>query len=145
MGKKDLANSGPTVETRNVADHIAKCKAILDRTVHTRDAVYWPDVETRDEASRLSGIRIKANCSTCHIEIIDYLRKQVGLHSIKKEVTQSEHRRRLNFCRGNERKGIPKCEHLAFTNMNCGLCLCFIDVKARMKNQRCPIGKWERQ
>lgn len=145
MGKENLADLGAPVETRNEADHVAKCRAILDRTSHSRAEVSWPDIETRDEASRLSGIRIKPGCSTCHFQIIDYLRKQVGLHPLNKEVMPGEYRRRMNICRGNERKGIPRCEHLAWPGLNCGKCLCFIDIKGRMKNQQCPIGKWERK
>ena len=142
MGKEYLANFGPTVECSHKSDHSAKAKAILDRTPHSPTEVLWPDNETRSEAVALTGITLKPGCFTCHLNIIDGLRKLAGLHSIRQEVTPPEYKRRLDICRGNERKGIPKCEHLAFTNMNCGKCLCFIDLKARMKSQRCPENKW---
>lgn len=144
MRKEDLRNSGTPVETRDVADHVAKCRAILDRTSHSQDSVQWPDLATRDEAARFSGIRIKPGCASCHFNIINYLRQQVGLHPLHKEATPGEYRRRLNICRGHEKKGIERCEHLAWPGMNCGKCLCFIDVKALLKKQTCPIGKWER-
>ena len=45
---------------------------------------------------------------------------------------------RFNTCVG--------CEHLikhdAFPPGNCSQCGCFVYLKIKMKNQKCPVGKW---
>jgi hypothetical protein len=39
---------------------------------------------------------------------------------------------RLSTCRG--------CEH--HTGIHCRVCGCFTDVKTRLGNEDCPIGRW---
>lgn len=145
MLKKDRANTGPTVEARDESDHaakVARAKEIIARTYHDPTAVHWQSDEDKAWAFRQSGQKKVSDCVSCNITAIDYLRTLAGLHSIKTEAPPPIYKQRLDVCRGNTRKGIPQCEHLAFTNMNCGLCLCFVDVKARMKSMKCPINKW---
>lgn len=52
---------------------------------------------------------------------------------------QEDLSQRLSACSTCEHKKlvmlIPKCER----------CGCFIPAKARLQNEKCPIGKWERQ
>lgn len=143
MLKEHSAHGGPAVEATDEGDHAAKLRAqaILDRTYHDPTAVHWPDAETKAEAFAMAG-RIPSDCPSCQIEVIDYLRSMLGLHSIKREAPPALHRQRLDVCRGNAKKGIERCEHLAWPGMNCGLCGCFIDVKARMRGMRCPENKW---
>lgn len=48
-------------------------------------------------------------------------------------VGKEEHRARLKIC--------EKCEHKTKINI-CDLCGCFVAAKAKMKNSKCPEGKW---
>lgn len=34
------------------------------------------------------------------------------------------------------------CEHLFNLTRNCKKCGCFVDAKAKIKGQHCPINKW---
>jgi hypothetical protein len=34
------------------------------------------------------------------------------------------------------------CEHFVVDSSRCLKCGCFIKIKARMRSQKCPIGKW---
>ena len=143
MLKEDSGHVGAPMEAANESDHAAKVRAqaILDRTPHDSTAVHWPDAATKAEAFAMAN-RSPTNCPSCNIQVIDYLRGIVGLHPIRNEVTPSLHRQRLDICRGNEKRGVPRCEHLAWPGLNCGKCGCFIDVKARMKFMKCPLNKW---
>lgn len=132
------------MEAANESEHaakVARAHEILALTYHDPTAVNWPDHAIKAEAFAMAGKK-PSECPSCNIDVIDYLRNLAGLHSIKKEAPPALHRQRLDICRGSERKGIPRCEHLAFTNLNCGLCLCLIDVKSRMKSMKCPANKW---
>jgi recombinational DNA repair protein RecR len=48
---------------------------------------------------------------------------------VDKETAQS----RINHCK--------KCTNYTLTGQ-CSLCLCFMRLKVRMKNESCPDGKW---
>ena len=145
MLKEDGTDGGAAMKACDESDHAAKVRAeaILSRTYHGPTAVHWPDHETKAEAFALAGNKL-ADCPSCNIDVINYLRHVVGLHPITKEVAPALHRQRLDTCRGNERKGIPRCEHLAWPGLNCGLCLCFIDAKSRMKSMKCPDNRWKK-
>lgn len=44
-----------------------------------------------------------------------------------------------------ERKEICKaCPKLMVTRQ-CGECLCFIDFKTKLKQEKCPLGKWDKE
>jgi Family of unknown function (DUF6171) len=44
---------------------------------------------------------------------------------------------------GNERlKVCAECEHFGKLARQCGLCGCFMDIKAKMLNAECPKGLW---
>ena len=34
------------------------------------------------------------------------------------------------------------CEHFIHEQNRCALCGCFAELKARMRSQHCPVGKW---
>jgi len=34
------------------------------------------------------------------------------------------------------------CEHFIHDQNRCALCGCFAELKARMRSQHCPVGKW---
>ena len=34
------------------------------------------------------------------------------------------------------------CEHFIRDQNRCALCGCFAEIKARMRSQHCPVGKW---
>lgn len=148
MSQEHLTYPGPPMEATNERRaHLAKVQDILDRTPHDPTSVHWPDAQTKAEAWQLAidggaNPGKKRECTACNLSVIDYLRKQVGLHSIKQEAAPTLYRRRMDICRGNEKRGITRCEHLAWPGLNCGMCGCFIDVKSRMKNMRCPADKW---
>ena len=44
-------------------------------------------------------------------------------------------RKRLSTCR--------ECEHYKPITRRCGVCGCFVEVKARIPYFQCPEGKWE--
>ena len=50
-------------------------------------------------------------------------------------VTEDEKRRRLDIC--------EKCENItnSFGKKQCGVCSCFLDAKAALKDQECPHAK----
>lgn len=143
MLKEHRAHVVASVEARDEGDHAAKLRAqaILDRTPHDPTSVHWPDHDTKMEAFRMAG-RKPRNCPACNVEVVDYLRRIVGLHSIKIEAPPAIYRQRLDVCRGSDKRGIDRCEHLAWPGLNCGKCGCFVDVKARMKSMKCPLNKW---
>ncbi len=41
---------------------------------------------------------------------------------------------RMEICRS--------CPHLTLPFNRCEKCGCFMDLKTRLQNARCPIGKW---
>lgn len=49
--------------------------------------------------------------------------------SVPAEVANS----RLNICKG--------CEKFTKTRQ-CSECLCFLDFKTKVKQEKCPLGKW---
>lgn len=126
--------------------HIAKVKDIIARTHADRNGVRWPDAATKAEAFAIhkagTGSDLKGTCGSCNRTVMDYLRKVAGLHPLNAETSPAMHRHRLNICRGVNGDGSDACEHLAWPGLNCGKCGCFIDLKARMRRQHCPIGKW---
>lgn len=63
--------------------------------------------------------------------LIDLVFKAQG-KNIKK-VDAVTHQVRIEKCRD--------CEHLI--GLNCGLCGCFVNDKAKYAMQECPIGKWK--
>lgn len=131
-------------------EHAAKVKhaalSLLDRIGHDGMGRMFPDAITKAEAVALyasaTGRKPKVNCGACDAEVIDWLRSFKGLPSIRRAASPSLHRMRLSICRGNNPDGSDACEHLAWPGLNCRLCGCFVDVKARLKKQKCPAGKW---
>ena len=136
-----------TVEATDV--HSAKVRAIeiLHATAHSATAIQWPDNATKQEAfdvyRQLSGHNLKVdNCPPCNYTVINYFRSIDGLPPIQDVAPERLAQRRLAICRGVLEDGSDACEHLAWPGMNCSVCLCFVDLKARMKKQKCPKGKW---
>ena len=135
-----------TVESGKESDaHLAKL--VLQRTTHDASTVYWGTREHKVEAFDLharmtGGKRLKLGCPPCSFTVINYFRKLENLPDIQDAAPEHLSSQRLAICRGSLEDGSDKCEHLAWPGMNCGLCLCFVDLKARMKNQKCPAGKW---
>jgi hypothetical protein len=39
-------------------------------------------------------------------------------------------------------KKCQECENLLRLTRNCKICGCFVDLKVKVKNSECPIGKW---
>jgi len=52
----------------------------------------------------------------------------------EKSVTSKEFYRRFAVCQS--------CEFFISKRKRCQKCGCFIKIKARMRSQKCPIGKW---
>ena len=48
--------------------------------------------------------------------------------------TEEEKQEKLNIC--------LSCEHLFQPTKTCKKCGCFMDLKTKLKNTVCPIGKW---
>ena len=120
-------------------DHIAKIDAIMAKVnASPNGTVDWGSGENQREAFALykamTGVTKSPTCPACHIEVLDYFRKHVGLPPLRKEATKTLYNRRIEICKG--------CEHLHSLGMNCELCGCFVHVKARFKMFHCPAGKW---
>ena len=49
-------------------------------------------------------------------------------------LTDSEYEIRKSTCKG--------CDKYRKTLDQCGQCGCFLKAKARLKNQKCPLNKW---
>jgi hypothetical protein len=81
-------------------------------------------------------------CLACNIKALNIVRELADLPPIGGEASESLRTRRLNVCRGSEGDGTDACEHLAWPGLNCGLCGCFVDVKAAFKRLPCPANKW---
>jgi hypothetical protein len=47
-------------------------------------------------------------------------------------VTKEQYEERMNMC--------GSCEHLE--KATCGVCKCYLPVKAKMRSQNCPLNKW---
>lgn len=125
-------------------EHTAK--VLLSKVTASPTAVQWADHATKDEAFTLhrkaTGQKLRGNCLSCHFTVVNWLRSIVGEPPINDEAPGHLHRHRLSICRGLQEDGSDACEHLAWPGLNCGLCGCFVDVKARFKRFKCPAGKW---
>jgi len=53
-------------------------------------------------------------------------------------VTEAQQKARLDICATCPRKG------RRFGKDVCKVCKCFLDMKTRLKSERCPLAKWER-
>lgn len=49
-------------------------------------------------------------------------------------VTEAVFERRKEWC--------EKCELFYVVDRQCGKCSCFVDVKARLTSEKCPLDKW---
>ena len=75
----------------------------------------------------------------------DYIKKESSfdLRSIPKRIKQAIiHdkeiiKKRLDIC--------SKCEFFISPTSQCRKCGCFMKVKARLANQSCPVGKWDKE
>ena len=50
------------------------------------------------------------------------------------KVSDAEIQRRLTICKS--------CPHYLKTKGRCALCGCFMNFKAKLASEHCPIGKW---
>jgi hypothetical protein len=60
-------------------------------------------------------------------------------------VKNSERKRRLEVCRGNNKKNLDlkdRCKFISTDNKHCTICGCNLSLKSRFKTDRCDIGKW---
>jgi len=121
-----------------------RAEAILKEIDYSHSHVHWGEhrQEALSLAWSLAGYKPKGNCLACHLKVVNILRGAIDLPPIGLEATQSQHERRLSICRGVSNDGSDACEHLAWPGLNCGVCGCFVDIKARFKKQHCPLGKW---
>lgn len=108
----------------------------------------WPSKEVRSAAFALhnaeTGRKLSlSGCGACDEAVIDWLRAFKDLPKLSRTATKSLANRRLAVCRGTKGDGSDACEHLAWPGLNCAKCLCFVDIKARLKKQTCPEGKWQ--
>ena len=37
------------------------------------------------------------------------------------------------------------CPHIRAAGLQCGVCLCLIRLKTKLKTEECPIGKWAKE
>lgn len=106
----------------------------------------WPDIQTKREAFALhqsqTSKKLKMDCPSCSTTVIDWLRSFKGLPPTGKAASERLHEKRLAVCRGTLGDGSDACEHLAWPGLNCAKCLCFVDLKARLKKSACPVRKW---
>jgi hypothetical protein len=51
-----------------------------------------------------------------------------------KPASEEEQKRRMQVCN--------TCPEFKPTTQLCGQCGCFMPVKTKMQNQKCPIGNW---
>lgn len=123
-------------------EHAAKVRAdalsLLARIPGEGFGATWPDADTKRKAfafyREATGRKLDGNCHTCSVEVIDWLRSHADLPRLGKSASPRLHEKRLSICK--------ECEHLAWPGLNCSVCLCFVDIKARIKKQTCPKGKW---
>ena len=131
-------------------EHAAKVKAdalaMLDRLGFDGMGEAWPDTATKREAFAMhraaTGIKMDLICPSCSTTVIDWLRTFRDLPPIAKAASHRLHEKRLAVCRGTAGDGSDACEHLSWPGLNCSVCLCFVDLKARLKKSKCPEGKW---
>ncbi len=76
--------------------------------------------------------QLNGGCDNCTKQAINILSKMVGMPAPNKELQVAGYKERIAICKG--------CEHRVF--LNCGKCLCFYQIKAKFKSEKCPIGKW---
>jgi hypothetical protein len=124
-------------------DHKAKVADIL-RTSHMAETgIDWGG--RRNEAfalyTAITGQRLKGGgCGSCDFTAANLFLSIAGLPAVHRAVPQRRYQQRLDICKGTDTT--PRCEHLMPGGMNCGKCLCFVDIKARLKSMKCPVGKW---
>ena len=124
----------------------AQALEMLARIPGEGQGTHWPDMDTKRAAFALhekaTGKRLKGNCPTCSTTVIDWLRSFASLPPLGKAASTRLHEKRLAICRGVNEDGSDACESLSWPGLNCAECLCFVDVKARLKKSKCPKGKW---
>lgn len=49
-------------------------------------------------------------------------------------VSSEEQKRRIAICN--------RCPNLFTPTRSCKICKCFVDIKTKLQNQKCPIAKW---
>ncbi len=81
-----------------------------------------------------------ANCPACAKTVVNILRVHVGMPPLHKEAKGSMFKARITACDGCQEK---LSGSLTKYLDQCRKCGCFIQAKARMKNETCPLGKWE--
>jgi hypothetical protein len=116
---------------------------ILERIDYSPTHVHWGEHKHAafELAQAIDGYKPKgANCLSCHLKVVNVLRRAIELPPIGMEATPEQHTKRLDICRGTDTT--PRCEHLRWADLNCGVCGCFVDIKARFRKQHCPLGKW---
>lgn len=66
--------------------------------------------------------------------------------TVKKKIAEEDAESKSHFAEhgvSTERMNICKqCEHLIRVTTTCKKCGCFMAVKSRLKEAKCPIGKW---
>jgi hypothetical protein len=95
-------------------------------------------------------------CNACNLEVINTLRIHIGRAPLRSAVPESQYQARIDICRGDPDKNIPRCPSLAdgfkfiasppfvqFKNANCTACHCFVDAKAAISWETCPLEKWK--
>lgn len=122
-----------------------RAKAILENIQYGNAFVYWGQHKAEAFAlvKEAEGYNpSNKGCLACNIKAVNILRGLCDLPPIGQEASESLRSRRLHICRGVAGDGSDACEHLRWGDLNCGICGCFVDIKATFAKFRCPIGKW---
>ena len=126
-------------------NHKVLAESILKDIDYSPTHVHWGEHKAAafDLAKAIDGYKPKAaNCLACHLKVVNILRRACDLPPIGMEATPEKHSHRLSICRGTQEDGSDRCEHLMWPGLNCSVCGCFVDIKARFRKQHCPLGKW---
>jgi len=110
------------------------------------------DIDLMDEIyHQLTGKRIKnKGCASCISGALRVIRGEYGYPTKNKEINKKLSNKRIEMCK--------QCIHSQGSSvfLTCGtpvvgnevpegkLCGCFVYVKAKFKNETCPLGFWDK-
>ena len=130
---------------------------VTDKEIHDILQPIWqtdtPTREHRENARRLynkiynefpdaNGVERKpekkklGNCGACYLTVKNGLRRLIS-NNVIKLVSEQEYRDRSDIC--------GACDKYLKPTNQCGICLCFISLKAQIKSEKCPHkngNKW---
>lgn len=118
-----------------------------------------PDVwrECVAMCAKVHGFRPSSSCPSCHLTVLDILRRHIGLPAWRTEVSEDTAERRKAICKGCPiyRPKTDSCGRLfidAVTPKPVKMggkevqpCGCIISLKAHIRGAECPAKLWPRR